>query len=198
MLVLWSEYIVAWPPRQGHWLLILTKNNSVAILTAARITEHNGPYPKIMLIQDKQQEAAVDSALLGSQTNHGLTSHNGNFSTLCIHRTLIIPAGWPDQRSGWFIGCLSVCIVWIAVLLRLSFDRRAGVVCCRETLVFTYWMPGKVIPEGAPVFISVAVKHLPALTAMQELLKGTAQCAACSCGHVPMGLLAGLPVGGSV
>lgn len=111
-----------------------------------------------MLIQDKQQEAAVDSALLGSQTNHGLTSHNGNFSTLCIHRTLIIPAGWPDQRSGWFIGCLSICIVWIAVLLHLSFGRRAAVVCCRA-FVFTYWMPGKVIPEGAPVFFSVAVKH---------------------------------------
>lgn len=45
----------------------------MAILTAVRITEHNGAYPKIMLIQYKQQEAAVDSALLGSQTNHGLT-----------------------------------------------------------------------------------------------------------------------------
>lgn len=77
----------------------------MAILTAVRITEHNGAYPKIMLIQDKQQEAAVDSALLGSQTNHGLTSHNGNFSTLCIHRILIIPAGLPDQRSAWFAGC---------------------------------------------------------------------------------------------
>lgn len=129
MLVLWLKYIVVRPPRQRHWLLILTKNNSVAILTAVRITEHNGAYPKIMLIQDKQQEAAVDSALLGSQTNHGLTSHNGNFSTLCIHRILIIPAGLPDQRSAWFIGCLSVCIVWIAVLLcPSSFGTRVAAV----------------------------------------------------------------------
>lgn len=129
MLVLWLEYIVVRPPRQRHWLLILTKNNSVAILTAVRITEHNGAYPKIMLIQDKQQEAAVDSALLGSQTNHGLTSHNGNFSTLCIHRILIIPAGLPDQRSAWFTGCLSVCIVWIAVLLcPSSFGRTVAIV----------------------------------------------------------------------
>lgn len=61
--------IVAWPPRRRHWWLILTNNNSVAILTAGRITEHNGAYPKIMLIQGKQQEAAVDSAELGSHTN---------------------------------------------------------------------------------------------------------------------------------
>lgn len=134
MLVLWLEYIVVRPPRQRHWLLILTKNNSVAILTAVRITEHNGAYPKIMLIQDKQQEAAVDSALLGSQTNHGLTSHNGNFSTLCIHRILIIPAGLPDQRSAWFTGCLSVCIVWIAVLLcPSSFGRRVAAVVLQRS-----------------------------------------------------------------
>lgn len=134
MLVFWLEYIVVRPPRQRHWLLILTKNNSVAILTAVRITEHNGAYPKIMLIQDKQQEAAVDSALLGSQTNHGLTSHNGNFSTLCIHRILIIPAGLPDQRSAWFAGCLSVCIVGIAVLLcPSSFGRRVAAVSQRRS-----------------------------------------------------------------
>jgi len=106
----------------------------VAILTAVRITEHNGAYPKIMLIQDKQQEAAVDSALLGSQTNRGLTSHNGNFSTLRIHRILIIPAGLPDQRSAWFTGCLSVCIVWIAVLLcPSSLGRRVAVVSQRRS-----------------------------------------------------------------
>lgn len=134
MLVLWLEYIVVRPPRQRHWLLILTKNNSVAILTAVRITEHNAAHPKIMLIRDKQQEAAVDSALLGSQTNHGLASHNGNFSTLCIHRILIIPAGLPDQRSAWFTGCLSVCIVWIAVLLcPSSFGRRVAVVLHRRS-----------------------------------------------------------------
>lgn len=194
MLVLWSEYTAAWPPRQGHWLLILTKNNSVAILTAARITEHNGLYPKIMLIQDKQQEAAVDSALLGSQTDHGLTSHNGNFSTLCIHRTLIIPVGWPDQRSGWFIGRLSVCIVRIAVLLRLSFGRRAAVVCCREALVFTYWMLGE--SHSWRCSCVPFCGSLQALTAMEELLKVMAQRAVFSRGHVPMGLLAGLPVEG--
>ena len=134
MLVLWLEYIAVRPPRQRHWLLILTKNNSVAVLTAVRITEHNGAYPKIMLIQDKQQEAAVDSALPGSQTNHGLTSHNGSFSTLCIHRILIIPAGLPDQRSAWFTGCLSICIVWIAVLLcPSSFGRRVAAVSQRRS-----------------------------------------------------------------
>lgn len=137
MLVLWLEYIVAWPPRQWHWLLILTENNSLAILTAGRITEHNGAYPKIMLIQDKQQEAAVDSALLGSQTNHGLTSHNGNFSTLCIHRTLIIPASLTDQRSGWFTGCLSACIVWIVVI---RVHHLAGRRSCVTETVFSYWL----------------------------------------------------------
>lgn len=145
-----------------------------------------------MLIQDKQQEAAVDSALLGSQTNHGLTSHNGNFSTLCIHRILIIPAGLPDQRSAWFAGCLSVCMVWIAVLLcPSSFGRRVAVV-----VQWKSWL--RLLPSlcqgkmGASLswklliwlnlfsrLLSVAVQSLLALTAAKELLRMKPKGAAC-------------------
>lgn len=191
MLVLWLEYIVVRPPRQRHWLLILTKNNSVAILTAVRITEHNGAYPKIMLIQDKQQEAAVDSALLGSQTNHGLTSHNGNFSTLCIHRILIIPAGfarseislvyWMLKRmhsldSGTFVssilwqegGRAAARRSWLGLLPSLAKAGR-----------------GQVSPGAAdrvqlfPCLLAVALQGLLALGAAKELLRMKPKGAAC-------------------
>lgn len=109
-----------------------------------------------MQIQDKQQEAAVDSAELGSQTNRGLSSHNGNFSTLCIHRILIIPVGLPDPRSApvyWIqhmhsldSGILSRSII-LATLLQLyhikssspvslafCFGYRKGSYTCQEAL----------------------------------------------------------------
>jgi len=71
-------------------------DNSRAKLATGRITVHNGARPGIMPAQGKQQEAALDSAVMRSaprqtRPNHDLTSHTGRFSKL--QRCSLAP--WP-------------------------------------------------------------------------------------------------------
>lgn len=97
----------------------------------------------------------------------------------------------PDQRSAWFTGCLSVCIVWIAVLLcPPSFGRRVAVLvhegldlgCClplprqdggRSLLGLLTWF------SWFPCLLSVALQGLLALRAAKELLRMKPKGAAC-------------------
>lgn len=71
-------------------------DNSWAKLATGRITVHNGASPGIMPVQGKQQEAALDSAVMRSaprqtRPSPDLTSHTGRFSKL--QRCSLAP--WP-------------------------------------------------------------------------------------------------------
>lgn len=88
----------------------------LAELTDMRITEKNGASPKILLIQDKRQEATVESAECRVPTDWGPTgTHNGRVGTPGIPRMCASPAG-PPVAATWAFG-RHARAVWMAVCL---------------------------------------------------------------------------------
>lgn len=113
----------------------------LAELTKTRITEKNGASPKILLIQDKRQEATVESAERRAPNRPGGQPgmHNGRVGKLGIPRMCVPPAGLP-VAAAWGFGRRTRA-VWMAVCLCPSAwqERRQpllkawfGCHCCQE------------------------------------------------------------------